>query len=57
MTRKRFEYFKVGLFLICAILMAWAAGTFGSIYYALMAALFGAVTVFVVWRVDKFETQ
>ncbi|WP_157226173.1 hypothetical protein [Rhodococcus sp. AW25M09] len=57
MTRKRFEYFKVALFLVCAIFMAWTAGTSGSLYYAAMAALFGAMTVFVLWRVDKFETE
>lgn len=57
MTRKGFEYFKVALFLISAMFLAWAAGTFGSLYYALAAALFGAMTVFVLWRVDKFETE
>ena len=57
MTRKRFEYFKVALFLMSAIVLAWAAGTFESLYYALAAALFGAMTVFVLWRVDTFETE
>ena len=57
MTRKRFEYFKVALFLMSAIVLAWAAGTFESLYYALAAALFGAMTMFVLWRVDKFETE
>ncbi|MBY4226118.1 hypothetical protein HQO39_03640 [Rhodococcus fascians] len=57
MTRKRFEYFKVAFFLMSAIFLAWAAGTLESLYYALAAALFGAMTVFVLWRVDKFETE
>ena len=57
MTRKRFEYFKVALFLLSAIVLAWAAGSSQSLYYAVAAALFGAMTVFVLWRVDKFETE
>ncbi|MDZ7928654.1 MAG: hypothetical protein U5N21_00615 [Rhodococcus sp. (in: high G+C Gram-positive bacteria)] len=57
MTRKRFEYVKVAVLLIFAAVAAWGAGALGSVYYAGVAMLLGAVSVFVAWRVDKFETE
>ncbi|MEK8072749.1 hypothetical protein [Rhodococcoides navarretei] len=57
MRRKRIEYFKVATLLTFAIVAAWGAGSLGSVYYAGVAIALGAASVFVLWRVDKFETE